>query len=121
VSIKNVKAGEYIGYGLTYRAPADMKTAVLRIGYADGYPRALSNAGRVIINGSYAKVAGRVSMDLTVVDITHIKDAGLDDEAVVLGESGGLCVSASELARLCGTIEYEIITGFSNRVKIVMI
>jgi len=114
--IKRVPAGETLGYGRTYELKRDSLIATLPVGYADGYTRALSNRGRVIIRGRYAPVAGRVSMDLTLVDVTDVPGVAQDDEAVLIGEQDGLTVSAEEIAKLSGTLSYEITCGISRRV-----
>ena len=86
------------------------------VGYADGYPRLLSNRARVIVGSEYAPVVGRVSMDLTIVDVTHIPGAAVGDEVILIGQSGGKRVDAVELARLCESVPYEILCGLSQRV-----
>jgi alanine racemase len=92
------------------------RIAVLPVGYADGFHRLLSNRGRVIVRGEYAPVAGRVSMDLTTVDVTGIGGVEAGDEVVLLGESNGKSIDAGEHARLCETIPYEILCSISKRV-----
>jgi alanine racemase len=114
--LKRVPAGETLGYGRTFALERDSLIATLPVGYADGYPRALSNRGRVIIRGRYAPVVGRVSMDLTLVDATDVPGVSHGDEATLLGEQGGLIITAEEIAKLCGTISYEITCGVSRRV-----
>ncbi|HEY9282762.1 MAG TPA: alanine racemase, partial [Pyrinomonadaceae bacterium] len=114
--VKRVPAGETLGYGRTFELKRDSLIATLPVGYADGYARALSNRGRVVVRGRFAPVVGRVSMDLTLVDVTDVPGVSPDDEATLLGEQGGLAVTAEELAKLCGTISYEITCGVSRRV-----
>ena len=114
--VKRVPAGETLGYGQTFELKRDSLIATLPVGYADGFPRALSNRGRVIVRGVYAAVVGRVSMDLTLADVTDIGGVGAGDEATLIGEAGGLSVTAEELAREAGTISYEITCGVSRRV-----
>jgi alanine racemase len=92
------------------------RIAVLPVGYADGYPRLLSNRARVIVGGEYAAVVGRVSMDLTIVDVTHIPGAAVGDEVILIGQTAGKSVDAVELARLCESVPYEILCGLSQRV-----
>jgi alanine racemase len=93
---------------------------VLPVGYADGYPRLLSNRARVIVRGEYAPVVGRVSMDLTIVDVSHIGGLAVGDEVVLIGrgngEGNGKSVDAVELARWCESVPYEILCGLSQRV-----
>jgi alanine racemase len=93
------------------------RIAVLPVGYADGYPRLLSNRARVIVGGEYAPVVGRVSMDLTIVDVSHVRGVTVGDEVVLIGkDAGGKSVDAVELARLCESVPYEILCGLSQRV-----
>ena len=114
--LKRVPAGETLGYGRTFQLKRDSLIATLPAGYADGYPRALSNRGRVIVRGRFAPVVGRVSMDLTLLDVTDVPGVSLDDEVTLLGERDGLTIPAEELAKLCDTISYEITCGVSRRV-----
>jgi alanine racemase len=116
LTVKEVAAGEAIGYMGTFVTKAQSRIAVLPVGYADGYPRLLSNRARVIVRGEYASVVGRVSMDLTIVDVSHIPGVAVADEVVLIGNSGGKSVDAVELARLCESVPYEILCGLSQRV-----
>lgn len=117
--IKYVPEGCGVGYGHTYRTGKRTRIATVCIGYADGYPRALSNRGRVIINGHYAPVIGRVCMDQLMVDVTELPSVKVGDEVTVLGEDGGCVITPEEIASLCGTVNYEIICGFRKRVSII--
>ncbi len=112
-----VKAGERIGYGNGFTAEKNMKMATLMTGYADGYPRALSNKGRVLLNGEYADVVGRISMDMMTVDVSGIENVRCGDHAVLIGNSGNKKITAEELANKTGTITYEILTGISERAE----
>ncbi len=116
LTVKEVAAGQAVGYMGTYVTKAPSRIAVLPVGYADGYPRLLSNRARVIVGGEYSPVVGRVSMDLTIVDVTHIRGVAVGDEVVLIGTSGGKTVDAVELARLCESVPYEILCGLSQRV-----
>jgi alanine racemase len=116
LTIKEVAAGEAVGYMGTFVTHAPSRIAVLPVGYADGYPRLLSNRARVIVGGEYAPVVGRVSMDLTIVDVSHIRGVAVGDEVVLIGSSGAKNVDAVELARLCESVPYEILCGLSQRV-----
>ena len=107
--VKRIKKGDYIGYDLTERAVKDGQIAVLPIGYWHGFSRAFSSLGFVLINGRPAKVLGRVSMDLIVVDVTGIK-CGVGDEAVIVGKQGKSEIAASDAASQIGTSHYELIT-----------
>lgn len=116
LTVKEVAAGEAVGYMGTFVTKAQSRIAVLPVGYADGYPRLLSNRARVIVAGEYAPVVGRVSMDLTIIDVTHIPTAAVGDEVILIGQSNGKTVDAVELARLCESVPYEILCGLSQRV-----
>ena len=105
--VKEVKAGDYVGYGLTFRASRPMKLVVLPIGYYDGYDRKLSNSGRALIHGQPASVVGRVAMNMTMLDVTDI-GAELDDEVVLIGRQGNAEIRVEELAEKIGTIPYEV-------------
>jgi alanine racemase len=114
--LKRVPKGETIGYGRAFTTGRDSLIASLPIGYQDGYMRGFSNCARVIVNGVFAKVVGRVSMDWTLVDVTDVSNAKVGDEVVLIGAQDGLEVTAEELAAHCGTISYELTCGVSRRV-----
>jgi len=118
--VKEVAAGQAVGYMGTYVTKARSRIAVLPVGYADGYPRLLSNRARVIVRGEYAPVVGRVSMDLTIVDVGHIRGIAVGDEVILIGRGvgagSGKSVDAVELARWCESVPYEILCGLSQRV-----
>jgi len=112
--IKEVKEGETVGYGRKGNVRRDMRIATICIGYADGYPRALSNGqGHVLIHGKKASLVGVVCMDMCMVDISDIPEAREGDEVVVFGPD----LPITQLAAWSGTISYEIMTGISQRVK----
>lgn len=114
--LKRVARGETLGYGCTFEASRETLVATLPVGYHDGYARALSNRGRVVVRGQYAPVVGRVSMDLTLVDVTDVEGVQLGDAVTLLGADAGLSLPAEDLARTAGTISYEITCGVSQRV-----
>lgn len=115
-SIKEIHPGETAGYGLAFVTDRNIKAAVLAIGYADGFPRALSNGqGAVLIRGVKAPVIGTVCMDQTIVDVSGIPDVQPGDTAVVIGKSGGLEITASDLAEQAGTITNEILSRIGAR------
>ena len=116
LTVKDVPAGQAVGYMGTYVTKEHSRIAVLPVGYADGYPRLLSNRARVLVRGEFAPVVGRVSMDLTTVDVGHIPGVAVGDEVILIGSAGGKTVDAVELARLCETVPYEILCGISQRV-----
>jgi len=111
--IKTVPAGAYVGYGCSWRAPADSRLAVLPMGYADGYDRKLSNVGHVLIGGRRAPIRGRVCMNVTIADVTHLLDVSLEDEVVLLGTQGEEHITAETMAEWVGTIPYEVLARIS--------
>jgi alanine racemase len=114
--LKRVPAGETLGYGRTHALARESMIATLPIGYADGYRRALSNRGRVVVRGAFAPVVGRVSMDLTIIDVTDVPGVKEDDVVTLIGADGESSVTAEEIARDAGTISYEITCGIGARV-----
>ncbi len=114
--LKKVPKGETLGYSRTFQTQKDSLIATIPIGYQDGLPRILSNQGRVLINGQFAPIVGRISMDWTILDVTDIPNVKLEDEVVILGEKNGLRITAEELAQLSDTISYEITCGINRRV-----
>jgi alanine racemase len=114
--LKRVHAGETLGYGRTFEARRETLVATLPIGYNDGYVRALSNRGRAIVRGHYAPVAGRISMDLMMLDVTDVPGVALNDRVTLLGVDGPLAIPAEEMAKTAGTLSYEITCGISPRV-----
>lgn len=119
--VKIAKKGEYIGYGCTFRTTRKSKIAVLPIGYYDGYDRKLSNKGIVLIKGQRAPVVGRVCMNLTMVDVSDIKDVRVGDLVYLIGEEGEEKVTADTLAELAQTINYEILSRISHTIPRVII
>ena len=110
--VKTLKKGESVSYGRTFKSSEKMKIATVSVGYADGYPRALSNKGEVIINGVKAKIVGRVCMDQITVDVSHIENVQIGDEVTLFGKE----LSVDSLAEKVDTINYEIVCGISPRV-----
>lgn len=117
--LKWVPAGETIGYGCTFEASRRSLIAAMPIGYHDGYMRGFSNRSNVIVRGQYVPVVGRVSMDITLIDVTNVTDVALDDVVTLLGSSvdSGLSVTAEDLARIAGTLSYEVTCGIGQRVR----
>lgn len=116
-AIHEVKKGRTLSYGATYRVVRDSKIAVLAVGYADGYPRLLSNQGEVLIQGKRMPIRGRVTMDQILVDVTALKKVSIGEEVLLVGQRGKNKISAAELAEKTGTISYEILCGISERVS----
>lgn len=121
VQIKDVPDGAFIGYGCTYKTTRPTKLAVLPVGYYDGYDRHLSNASYVLIAGKRAPLRGRVAMNFITVDVTDIPDVCLEDEVVLLGPQDSERISAEQLASLCGTINYEIVTRINPKIPRIVV
>jgi alanine racemase len=113
--VRDAPEGTTAGYGATYRACKPERWATLSVGYGDGLPRALGNRGSAILRGRRVPIIGRISMDLTVVDISDVPGAGVGDVATLLGAEGPETIALDELAELAGTISYEVLTGFTPR------
>jgi alanine racemase len=107
--------GEGISYGRTYRAERPTRCATLPIGYGDGISRQLSNKGWVLVNGARCPIAGRVAMDLTVIEIEQAPNAVEGDEAILISDGHDGAMTVDEMAALCGTIGYETVTALSAR------
>ena len=114
--IKRVPPGSSLGYGRTFVTERDSLIATVPIGYQDGLPRVLSNRGRTIVNGAFAPIVGRISMDWTIIDVTDIPGVKVDDRVVLIGEQNGLSIKAEDVAAETGTISYEITCGIDRRV-----
>lgn len=115
VYFKVVKAGNTVSYGGTWAPQDDTRVVTVPIGYGDGYPRALSSNAQVLIHGRRYPVVGRICMDQFMVDIGH-DSAWNEDEVVLIGRQGDEAISAEELARLAGTIPYEVLTRLNDRI-----
>ena len=117
LAVKQVPSGTPIGYGAMYRAPRDMRIAVLAAGYADGIPHRLGNRGYVIAQGKLAPIVGAVSMDLTTIDATECEGLVVGDSVMLLGREGEVSIDAQQMARTAGTISYSVLCGISARVR----
>jgi len=116
LSLRDMRANQALGYGGIYITKAPARIAVLPVGYADGLNRKISSQGRVIVGENYAPIVGRISMDLTLADVTGLPGVSVGDEVVLLGATDGLSVDAREHASLSDTVPYEILCGISKRV-----
>lgn len=116
VHLKTVPPGTAVSYGGTWTARRTTRIATLPVGYADGYPRRLSNRGQVLVRGQRAPVVGRVCMDLCMVDVTDVPGAAVGDEVVLLGRQAGAEVGAVEVAQWLETMPYEVLCGIGARV-----
>jgi alanine racemase len=117
INVNTVDAGNGVSYGKTYITKSNTKIATLSVGYADGYPRALSSKARVLIHGEYAQIIGRICMDQMMVDVTHIDNVNFEDEVTLVGEDGNNIISVEELADMAGSFNYEFVCGIGTRVK----
>jgi alanine racemase len=108
--VRQVRSGETVGYGRSWKAMADSRIAVLPVGYSDGIPRALSGRSHVLLRGKRAPLVGRICMNLCMVDVTHIPEVQAGDQAVLLGRQGDEVITAEQLAEQLGTISYEVLT-----------
>ena len=116
VHIKTVDKGEGISYGLTHITDSPRVIATVCAGYADGVPRLLSGKGRVIVNGAYAPIVGRVCMDQFMIDVTDVRNVSEGDVVTIIGTDGECFISCEEVAKLAMTINYEIVCNINKRV-----
>lgn len=120
--IKKIPSGYYISYGRKFKSTRETVVATLPVGYADGYTRLLFNKAKVIINGQFAPVVGRICMDQCMVDVTNIKgEIKVGDEVILIGEKGEISINADHIAEMLGTINYEVVCMISKRVPRVYI
>jgi alanine racemase len=117
LAIKDIPEGTLVGYGGTYRAPAAMRIAILGAGYADGVFHRLSNRGKVIAAGQMAPIVGTISMDVTTIDVSHAPELKAGDDVTLLGSEGDARLDAQQIARVAGTISYNILSSISARVR----
>ncbi len=116
VRVRHLEAGATVGYGRTFRCRRPTRMGVVRIGYGDGLPRALSNRGALLVAGRRCPILGRVNMDLTCIDLTDCAAAAVGSTAVVIGRQGGERITAEEVATQAGTIAYEVLCSIGPRV-----
>lgn len=116
IHIKDVPAGFSVSYGSTWTSPAPTKIATVPIGYADGYSRLLSSKGSMIVKGHKVPIVGRICMDLCMIDVGSVPDIEIDDEVVIMGRQEGSEITADDIARTTGTINYEIVSTITSRV-----
>ena len=116
-SVRRIKSGSAVSYGNTYYAKENSKIATVSTGYADGYNRLLSNVGYVLINGKKAPIVGRICMDQFMVDVTEIEDVTSGMLATLIGKDQDEEITIDDVAKICGTINYEIVCSISDRVK----
>lgn len=114
--VKQLPPGREVSYGGTYTTPGERVIATVPVGYADGYPRCLSGIGRVLVNGQYAPIVGRVCMDQFMIDVTGIPDVSADTEAVLIGKQGQAAISMEEVANAAHSFNYEMACRIARRV-----
>jgi alanine racemase len=117
LAIKDLPEGALVGYGGSFRAAAPMRIGVIGAGYADGVFHRLSNRGKVIADGKLGSILGTISMDLTTVDLSHTTALAPGDDVTLLGEEGGVRLDAQQIAKIAGTISYNILCGIGARVR----
>lgn len=116
IHVKEVGPGEGVSYGSTFVTDRKTRIATIPVGYADGYPRALSSRGRVIIRGQYAPIIGRICMDQFMVDVTDIEGVSVMDRVTLVGTDGDKNITVEEAADLAGSFNYEFVCGIGKRV-----
>ena len=114
--VKDVNEGDSISYGRKYTAPSKRRIATIPVGYADGFIRAYSNGGKVLVRGEYAPIVGRICMDQFMVDVTDIDGVEVNDEVVLMGRQGDKEITADFIASVLDTINYEVFCTLSKRV-----
>jgi alanine racemase len=114
--VKEIAAGETVSYGATFTAERKTRLATVSVGYGDGYPRALSSKGYVLIKGKKAPIAGRVCMDQMMVDVTDIENVTRDDIVTLIGSDSGETITVEEIAALAGTFNYEFVCDLGKRI-----
>jgi alanine racemase len=117
LAVKDIPEGALVGYGGTFRAPRPMRIGIVGAGYADGIFHRLSNRGKLIADGKLTSILGTISMDLTTIDLCHTTALGPGDEVTLLGEEGEAKLDAQQVARVAGTISYNILCSISARVR----
>ena len=116
-SVREVPKGFCVSYGMTHRTEQPTRLASVPIGYADGFSRHFSSNGHMLVRGIRAPIVGRVCMDQTIIDVGGIKDAAMGDDVIIIGGRGNETITADELAKSTGTINYEIVSVLTPRVE----
>lgn len=119
--IKEVSVGDTVGYGRSYTVTRPGKIAIIPVGYYDGYDRHYSNSAKVIVKGVEAPVVGKICMNMSMIDVSHIDNVSIEDEVILLGEDGNASVTADFLADISGTINYEVTTRINSSIPRIII
>lgn len=116
MSVKNVKMGEFIGYGISFFAEEKMKIATVPLGYSHGYSRSLSNNGRVLLKGQFCRIIGTVNMNMLTIDVTNIKHVKKGDEVVLLGNQSEMSITVASFSDFSNQLNYELLTRISKTI-----
>ncbi len=116
MSVKQVKRGEFVGYGISFFAEEKMKIATIPLGYSHGYSRSLSNNGRVLLNGQFCKIIGTVNMNMLTIDVTHVEHVKKGDEVVLLGNQKDLSITVASFSDFSNQLNYELLTRISKSI-----
>ncbi len=116
MDVRTVKEGEFIGYGTAFQAPKDMKIAVLPLGYSNGYPRGLSNKGKVLVKGKKAPIVGLVNMNLFMIDVSHILDVAVNDEVVLIGRQGNSAINVASFTQSTDLLNQEMMSRLPSAI-----
>ncbi|MBE0651341.1 MAG: alanine racemase [Bacteroidales bacterium] len=116
MAVKEIKTGEFIGYGITYQAQTDMRTALIPVGYSVGFSRSLSNRGRVLIHGQRCRVIGVVNMNMIIADITHLEGVKICDDVVIIGKQGQQEIKVTAFSDISDQLNYEVLAHLSPRI-----
>lgn len=117
MSIKDVREGEFVSYGMSYLAQENKRIAIIPVGYYHGYTRSLSNQGRVLINGQVAQVIGLVNMNMLIADITLIPGATIGDEVILIGSHGNVTISVASFGEFSDQLNYELLTRLPSNIE----
>jgi len=117
MSIKEVRTGDFIGYGISFLVQSDIKTALVPIGYSCGYSRSLSNKGRVLVHGQRCGIIGLVNMNMVIVDITTVENVKIGDEVVIIGQQDNLEIKVSAFSNISDQLNYEILAHMPGNIE----
>ena len=116
MSVKRVKMGEFIGYGISFFAEEKMKIATIPLGYSHGYSRSLSNNGRVLLNGQFCRIIGTVNMNMLTIDVTNVEHVKKGDEVVLLGNQNDMSITVASFSDFSNQLNYELLTRISKTI-----